>query len=307
MSSAAPTAASSTRRSARLLDSLARCRRGLRAGEPGAVAARRTFRVDGLMALTSWPKLAREWREAQIEWETGRTKRAAHLRQHQGREELPLADVGREAARQRGAEAAARAGLHGGDDPRRASRCGRPGRRPAQPGRVPGLRVGRRAGRLAAEALVDRRARRRADDAGAVQPSGAQRGAAAAVQHAAAAGRRIGHVAAAADRAARHRRRRREGRGRDRVREEILGAARALGVHKSDHADQGRQQPDRRPDAAGEVRRAEAPRRAEADVGGALAPERPPDQEHHRRPAAPRGSGAGLHPPARRQDRRRAS
>jgi phage terminase large subunit GpA-like protein len=30
---------------------------------------RRTFRIDGLMALTSWPKLARLWREAQIEWE----------------------------------------------------------------------------------------------------------------------------------------------------------------------------------------------------------------------------------------------
>ena len=29
---------------------------------------RRTFRIDGLMALTSWPKLARLWREAQIEW-----------------------------------------------------------------------------------------------------------------------------------------------------------------------------------------------------------------------------------------------
>lgn len=31
---------------------------------------RRGFRVDGLMALTSWPKLARLWREAQIAWET---------------------------------------------------------------------------------------------------------------------------------------------------------------------------------------------------------------------------------------------
>ena len=30
---------------------------------------RRTFRVDGLMALPSWPKLARDWREALIEWE----------------------------------------------------------------------------------------------------------------------------------------------------------------------------------------------------------------------------------------------
>lgn len=30
---------------------------------------RRTARVDGLLALTSWPKLARLWREAQIEWE----------------------------------------------------------------------------------------------------------------------------------------------------------------------------------------------------------------------------------------------
>jgi phage terminase large subunit GpA-like protein len=31
---------------------------------------RRSFRVDGLLALTSWPKLARLWREALIEWET---------------------------------------------------------------------------------------------------------------------------------------------------------------------------------------------------------------------------------------------
>lgn len=30
---------------------------------------RRTFRVDGLLALTSWPKLARLWRDAQLAWE----------------------------------------------------------------------------------------------------------------------------------------------------------------------------------------------------------------------------------------------
>ncbi len=31
---------------------------------------RRGFRVDGLLAFTSWPKLALEWRRAQIAWET---------------------------------------------------------------------------------------------------------------------------------------------------------------------------------------------------------------------------------------------
>ncbi len=31
---------------------------------------RRSFRLDGLLAFTSWPKLAREWREAEIAWET---------------------------------------------------------------------------------------------------------------------------------------------------------------------------------------------------------------------------------------------
>lgn len=30
---------------------------------------RRTFRRDGLMAFTSWPKLARQWREAEIAWD----------------------------------------------------------------------------------------------------------------------------------------------------------------------------------------------------------------------------------------------
>lgn len=43
--------------------------RGFVAANPRVSKRRRTFRVDGLLALTSWPKLARLWREAQIEWE----------------------------------------------------------------------------------------------------------------------------------------------------------------------------------------------------------------------------------------------
>jgi phage terminase large subunit GpA-like protein len=35
----------------------------------GVSKRRRTFRVDGLMALPSWPTLARKWRDAQIAWE----------------------------------------------------------------------------------------------------------------------------------------------------------------------------------------------------------------------------------------------
>lgn len=35
----------------------------------GLSKRRRTFRVDGLMALPTWPALARSWREAQIAWE----------------------------------------------------------------------------------------------------------------------------------------------------------------------------------------------------------------------------------------------
>lgn len=35
----------------------------------GVSRRRRTFRVDGLMALPTWPALARKWREAQIAWE----------------------------------------------------------------------------------------------------------------------------------------------------------------------------------------------------------------------------------------------
>jgi len=42
---------------------------GFVAANPSASKRRRTFRVDGLMALTSWPKLARLWREALIAWE----------------------------------------------------------------------------------------------------------------------------------------------------------------------------------------------------------------------------------------------
>lgn len=35
----------------------------------GVSKRRRSFRVDGLMALPTWPTLARKWREAQIAWE----------------------------------------------------------------------------------------------------------------------------------------------------------------------------------------------------------------------------------------------
>lgn len=54
----------------KLLDSLvALPARGFVAANGKVSKRRRTFRIDGLMALTSWPKLARLWREAQIEWE----------------------------------------------------------------------------------------------------------------------------------------------------------------------------------------------------------------------------------------------
>lgn len=43
--------------------------RGFVTANPTASQRRRSFRVDGLMALTSWPKLARLWREALITWE----------------------------------------------------------------------------------------------------------------------------------------------------------------------------------------------------------------------------------------------
>ncbi|MEA3033688.1 MAG: hypothetical protein QOH86_1704 [Sphingomonadales bacterium] len=44
--------------------------KGFVPANPERSRRRRTFRIDGLMALTSWPKLAREWREAKLEWET---------------------------------------------------------------------------------------------------------------------------------------------------------------------------------------------------------------------------------------------
>jgi phage terminase large subunit GpA-like protein len=44
-------------------------RRGFVAKNAGASRYRRTFQRDGLMALTSWPKLARDLREAEIAWE----------------------------------------------------------------------------------------------------------------------------------------------------------------------------------------------------------------------------------------------
>lgn len=43
--------------------------KGFVAANAAASKRRRTFRVDGLMALTSWPKLARLWREALLSWE----------------------------------------------------------------------------------------------------------------------------------------------------------------------------------------------------------------------------------------------
>jgi phage terminase large subunit GpA-like protein len=52
-----------------LLNSLARLpNRGFVASRPTASKRRRTFRIDGLLAFTSWPDLARSWREAQRTW-----------------------------------------------------------------------------------------------------------------------------------------------------------------------------------------------------------------------------------------------
>ena len=54
----------------RLLDSLGTLpNRGFVAKRPQAGKRRRTFRRDGLLAFTSWGKLAREWRDAEIAWE----------------------------------------------------------------------------------------------------------------------------------------------------------------------------------------------------------------------------------------------
>jgi phage terminase large subunit GpA-like protein len=54
----------------RLLDSLKELpNRGWVARNPDAGKRRRGFRVDGLLAFTTWGKLARQWREAQIAWE----------------------------------------------------------------------------------------------------------------------------------------------------------------------------------------------------------------------------------------------
>jgi phage terminase large subunit GpA-like protein len=43
--------------------------RGFVSANPLLSKRRRTFRIDGLMALPSWPVLARKWRAAQISWE----------------------------------------------------------------------------------------------------------------------------------------------------------------------------------------------------------------------------------------------
>lgn len=54
----------------RLLDSLKSLpNRGFVASRPLVGKRRRTFRRDGLLAFTSWNKLAREWRDAQLAWE----------------------------------------------------------------------------------------------------------------------------------------------------------------------------------------------------------------------------------------------
>lgn len=54
----------------RLLDSLIDLpAKGFVAKNVKVSRRRRTFHVDGLLALTSWPKLARKWREGQIEWQ----------------------------------------------------------------------------------------------------------------------------------------------------------------------------------------------------------------------------------------------
>lgn len=54
-----------------LLDTLGELpNKGFVAANPTAGKRRRTFRIDGLMALTSWPRLARNWREATLAWET---------------------------------------------------------------------------------------------------------------------------------------------------------------------------------------------------------------------------------------------
>lgn len=53
-----------------LLDSLGDLpQRGFVAANSGASKRRRTFRRDGLLAFTSWGKLAREWRDAELAWE----------------------------------------------------------------------------------------------------------------------------------------------------------------------------------------------------------------------------------------------
>lgn len=43
--------------------------RGFVAANPKASRRHRSFRRDGLLAFTSWPKLARQWRAAQIAWD----------------------------------------------------------------------------------------------------------------------------------------------------------------------------------------------------------------------------------------------
>ena len=44
--------------------------KGFVPARPEAGKYRRTFRRDGLLAFTPWPELARQWREAQIAWES---------------------------------------------------------------------------------------------------------------------------------------------------------------------------------------------------------------------------------------------
>lgn len=52
--------------------------RGFVAANEAGSKGRRTFRIDGLLCMTSWTKLAHDWRAAQIEWEKRQDE--THLR-----------------------------------------------------------------------------------------------------------------------------------------------------------------------------------------------------------------------------------
>jgi phage terminase large subunit GpA-like protein len=149
------------------------------------------------MALTSWPKLAREWREAQIEWETKQDESALRTFVNTKAARITARSCRARSRSTASAEAAAREGLHGrGRSPR---------------GQGVGVQVDVQVNRVECQAfgwgdglegwLLKRWSIDVLDDGlttlAPFSHPGAQRGAAAAVQHAAAAGGRIGHVAAA--------------------------------------------------------------------------------------------------------------